>query len=216
MVLVGPPRLKGTWDRIRARVTAVGTRLRGPRARRCRWGRRATERERRDEHLGQGVNHRDLLEDGLRVVERRQERDVLPADALGALHEQVGEPVGELFPGDLARLDVQVRGLRGDRLCQVLHLRAVVQILLVRVAVRAEALAAEALRLAVHVLGGHRVRPTRISKPARKPDAFRERAAEALRGARRRRLERVSGWSLVCARAVRDCFDACAARCPCV
>jgi hypothetical protein len=50
---------------------------------------------------------------------------------------------------------------------------------------------------------------------ARKPDAFRERAAEALRGSKRQGLERVSGWSLGCARAVRDRFDACAARSLC-
>ena len=129
---------------------------------------------------------------------------MLAADVLRALDEEVGEAVGELLPADLPRADVQARGLRRDGVRQGLHLRAVVQVLLVRVTEGTERFAAETLGVAVGRLGGwgagrHRAdervprmtqqqTSSKTSRLARRRATRRERAAE--REARPRRTRR--------------------------
>lgn len=70
---------------------------------------------------------------------------MLAADLLGTLDEQVGESVRELGPRHLHRADVQARWLRRDRVRELLHVGAVVEVLDARVAPGAERVAAGAL-----------------------------------------------------------------------
>ena len=57
---------------------------------------RQHEGEGADEHARQLVDDGDLLEDGARVVERRQEADVAVAYPRRILDEQVGEPIRKM------------------------------------------------------------------------------------------------------------------------
>ena len=68
------------------------------------------------------------------------------------------EPVGKLFPTDFPGLYIEMRRLRRDRVRQLFHLRAVVQVLFVRIPVRAEGLPSKALGVVVELRIRHRIR----------------------------------------------------------